>query len=105
MRWFWDQYAPHEEMRRNPLAALLCADDADLAALLPTLLITAGAGVLRDEGGAVRSTPRCRRCSGDRDPVLDTIHAFTVLSRLADTPAARAALDHAGHVLRRGLRP
>jgi acetyl esterase/lipase len=58
------------------------------------------ADVLRDEGEAY-----ARRLSGAGVPVtavryLGTIHAFTVLNALAETPAARAAIAQANSVLR-----
>jgi acetyl esterase len=63
------------------------------------LIITAEFDVLRDEGEAY-----ARRLSEAGVPVtavryLGTIHAFTVLNALADTPPARAAIAQASSVL------
>lgn len=103
MRWFWDQYAPDDEIRRDPLAAPLRADDADLAALPPTLLITAEADVLRDDGERYAGRLAAAGVSLTAVRYQGTIHAFTVLSQLAGTPAAVAALDQAGRSLARAF--
>ena len=49
MRWYWQQYAGHAD-RTDPL--LSPAACPDLARLPPTVLVTAQADVLRDEGDA-----------------------------------------------------
>jgi acetyl esterase len=46
MAWFWENYCPDPEMRKNPLAAPI---HADLAGLPPARLVVAGQDVLRDE--------------------------------------------------------
>lgn len=48
MQWFWDQYCPSVDTRRDPNASPLRA--TDLAGLPATLLLSGGLDPLRDEG-------------------------------------------------------
>ena len=50
MTWFWNQYLPNAEERKNPLASPLRA--ASLGGLPPAYLLSAGYDVLYDEGQA-----------------------------------------------------
>ncbi|MFD1826264.1 MULTISPECIES: alpha/beta hydrolase [Mumia] len=50
MDWYWDQYAPTDEAKRNPEASPLLAPD--LAGQPPTLVITAEHDLVRDEAEA-----------------------------------------------------
>jgi acetyl esterase len=100
MKWFWDQYAPDVARRAEPTASPLRASVDQLRGLPPALIMTAEFDVLRDEGEAY-----ARRLGEAGVPVtavryLGTIHAFTVLNALANTPAARAAIAQASSVLR-----
>jgi acetyl esterase len=103
MEWFWDAYLPRAGSRADALAAPLNATIDQLKGLPDALLITAEVDVLRDEGEAyarklseayVRTT--CTRYIG-------TIHDFVMLNALADTPAARGAVEQAVAALRSAL--
>ena len=103
MEWFWDAYLPSVGDRADVLATPLSATNDQLRGLPDTLVITAEVDVLRDEGEAyarklseayVRTT--CTRYIG-------TIHDFVMLNALADTPAARAAVEQAIVALRSAL--
>jgi acetyl esterase len=103
MRWFWDQYAPDRSVRTESTAAPLRAPVEELAGLPPALVITGEADVLRDEGEAY-----ARKLMEAGVPVVATrylgaIHSFTVEDPLAASPLTQAAIDQAGHVLRRAL--
>lgn len=52
MKWFWDQYTTDEDARNEINASPLRASEEELAFFPPTLVITAEADVLRDEGEA-----------------------------------------------------
>src|SRR6202044_1037383 len=64
MQWFWDQYTADAEQRSQATASPLRATARQLASLPPTLVITAEADVLRDEGEAF-----ARRLADARVPV------------------------------------
>lgn len=92
MQWFWQQYAPNENDRKEVYASPLRAEREDLEGLPPALIITDENDVLRDEGedyarkldeagvmvGAVRMN--------------GTIHDFLMLNALSDTVPGKAAL-------------
>jgi acetyl esterase len=103
MRWFWDAYLPDPGGRKEPTAAPLNASLDQLRYLPEALVVVAESDVVRDEGEAyarrlsdagVRVT--CVRYNG-------TVHDFTVLNALADTPATRAAIAQAACALRATL--
>jgi acetyl esterase len=101
MQWFWDHYAPEVAVRSKPTASPLRASLEQLRGLPPALILTAEFDVLRDEGEAY-----ARRLSEAGVAVtavryLGTIHAFTVLNAITETPAARAAIAQANSVLRK----
>ena len=50
MQWFWDQYVPDPEQRRNPLASPIHAPD--LSGLPPALVVLSGYDPLLSEGEA-----------------------------------------------------
>jgi acetyl esterase len=101
MKWFWNHYAPKVAVRTEPTASPLRASIGQLQGLPSAFILTAEFDVLRDEGEAY-----ARRLSEAGVTVtavryLGTIHAFTVLNALSETPAASAAIDQANSVLRR----
>lgn len=103
MKWFWNNYLPEEETRKQPTASPLRASTDQLKGLPPALVINGEFDVLRDEGEAyahklieagVRVT--AVRYSG-------TIHDFVMLNPIADTPATRAAISQANEMLRKAF--
>ncbi len=93
MVWFWDAYLPDKAMRHDSKAAPLCASLAELRGLPEALVIVAESDVLRDEGEAY-----ARKLSDAGVRVTSiryngTIHDFVLLHALADTPAARSAVE------------
>ena len=96
MKWFWDQYVPDAEQRRQPYVSPLAADD--LSGLPPTLVITAEFDPLRDEGEAYAERLRaagvpvtCTRYDG-------MIHGFFSFADFVDK--GRQALSEAAAALR-----
>lgn len=103
MEWFWDQYAPQLEQRREPTLVPLEASLEQLASFPPTLVQTAEFDVLRDEGEAfaARLVQAGVRVTATR--YLGIIHDFVMLDALAETPATRAAMAQAVEFLKECL--
>jgi acetyl esterase len=103
MEWLWSVYVPRADARKAATATPVGATTDELRGLPETLLITAEADVLRDEGEAYarKLSEACVRTTCTR--YIGTIHDFVMLNALADTPAARAAIGQAGAALRHSL--
>jgi acetyl esterase len=104
MRWFWDQYTTDDGERAQITASPLRARLDQLAGAPPTLVITAEADVLRDEGEAYAARLRQAGVAVTAVRYQGTIHDFVMLNALADTHATRAAIAQAGATLRTALR-
>lgn len=103
MQWYWDQYAPASADREQPTVCPLRADTADLARFPPSLIITAEADVVRDEGEALAQRLRAAGSMSAAVRYEGTIHDFVVLSDLQHSGAARAAIAQAASILRDAL--
>jgi acetyl esterase len=103
VRWFWEQYVPDPTRRRQSTASPLRADQRELARFPPTLIITAEADVLRDEGEAFAARLREAGAASAAVRYEGTIHDFVVLDSLKDTSAARAATAQAVSALTAAL--
>jgi len=100
MRWFWDQYAPHPHQRADPDAAPLRA--TDLAAAVPTLLVTAECDILRDEAEAYADRLAAAGAKVRRHRAPGVVHGF--ISLAPGLPQTRAALGECASFLRDVLR-
>jgi acetyl esterase len=105
MKWFWNAYVPNAAERKNPLVTPLNATLDQLKDLPPALVITDENDVLRDEGEAYAHKLMAAGVEVTATRYLGTIHDFMVLNALADTPAAKAAVDQANQTLRAALYP
>lgn len=99
MKWFWDNYLPDKEERKNPMASPLHASVDQLKGLPPALVITNEYDVLRDEGEAYAHKLMDAGVPTTGVRFLGTIHDMVMLNALADTPAARGAMDLASAML------
>lgn len=92
MKWFWNQYAPDEDKRKDVTASPLKADVTRLKDLPPTLVVTDENDVLRDEGEAYARKLMEAGVPTTCVRYLGTCHDFLMLDALADTAPARTAL-------------
>jgi acetyl esterase len=103
MKWFWDNYLPDKEARRNPLAAVLHATEEQLRALPPTFVATCECDVLRDEGEAFARKLIAAGVPTASVRYIGAIHSFVTLGPLANTAATRSAIAAATAHLRDAL--
>ena len=100
MEWFWDHYLPDGSKRSDIHVSPINASFEQLKDLPQALLLVDENDVLRDEGEAYG-----RKLAAAGVPVTSvryngTIHDFMLLNPIANTPAARGAVDQAIDYLR-----
>ena len=103
MIWFWDNYLPDVQKRKEIYASPLQATLDQLKGLPPALIQTAENDVLRDQGEAY-----ARKLDEAGVPVTLTrygglIHDYGLLNRIANVPAVRTALLQAAASIRMAL--
>lgn len=103
MEWFWNAYLPDVAKRKEPTASPLQASLEQLKGLPPALVITDENDVLRDEGEAYAAKLAQAGVKVTQVRYLGTIHDFMMLNGVAETPAARAAIEQANSALRAAL--
>ncbi len=103
MIFFWDNYLPDKEARRQPTASPLQASPDLLKGLPPALVITSEYDVLREE--AESYTDRLIEAGVPATGVMypEMIHGFISNNRLAGTPAAREAVELMSEALRKAF--
>lgn len=104
MIWFWDNYLPDKNARKEIYATPLQASLEQLKGLPPTLIQTAENDVLRDEGEAY-----ARKLDEAGVPVTFTrqgglIHDYGLLNPIAEVPAVKTALLQAAAVIKEALK-
>ena len=92
MKWFWDQYIPDGPQRSHPTVSPLRATIEQLQGLPETLIITAEADVLRDEGEAYANRLREAGVPVTAVRFQGIIHDFVMLNAMAETYAKQAAI-------------
>jgi acetyl esterase/lipase len=103
MIWFWDNYLPDKNARKEIYASPLQASVEQLQGLPPALIQTAENDVLRDEGEAY-----ARKLDEAGVPVTLTregglIHDYGLLNPIAEVPAVKTALLHAAATIKKSL--
>lgn len=100
MKWFWNAYLPDENERKLHTASPLKSSLEQLKGLPPALVITNECDVLRDEGEAYAHKLMEAEVKTTAVRLLGSIHDCVMLNPLADTPAARCAIELASCKLR-----
>jgi acetyl esterase len=95
MQWFWDQYLPDHNKRKDFQASPLLAPLDQLAGLPRTLIITAENDVLRDEGEAYGRRLIEAGVEAVTTRYNAAIHDFMLLNALSNAAPTRAALTQA----------
>jgi len=104
MKWFWDNYLPDANKRKEIFASPLQASLDQLKDLPPALVQTAENDVLRDEGEAY-----ARKLNEAGVPVTLTrysglIHDYGLLNPIANVPAVQTAIEQAAVVIKSTLK-
>lgn len=105
MMCFWNHYLPDVIQRNNITVSPLQASIEQLKGLPSALVITSEFDILRDQGEAFAHKLVEAGVTTTSTRYLGTIHAFTVLNAIADTPAAQAAISQITRTLRMVFSP
>ncbi len=104
MIWFWDNYLPDKEARKEMYASPLRATLDQLKGLPPALIQTAENDVLRDEGEAYARKLDEAGVKVTLSRYGGLIHDYGLLNPLAEVPAVKTALLQAAAVIRNALK-
>lgn len=103
MQWFWQQYAPNPQSRKEIYASPLLASVQQLQGLPDTMIITDENDVLRDEGEAYARKLDKAGVNVGAVRVNGTIHDFLMLNALANTEPTKEAYEAAVTTLQDAL--
>ena len=104
MIWFWDNYLPDKNIRKEIYASPLQASLEQLKGLPPALIQTAGNDVLRDEGEAYAGKLNEAGVKVTLTRYGGLIHDYGLLNPLAEVPAVKTALTQAAVVIKEVLK-
>jgi acetyl esterase len=104
MKWFWDNYIPDLDQRKDIYASPLQASVQQLKGLAPALVQTAENDVLRDEGEAYARKMNEAGVAVSAVRYQGMIHDYGLLNPLAHIPEVQSALLYAGAELKRALK-
>lgn len=93
MKWFWNAYLPNENERKKHTVSPLQASIEQLKGLPPALIITNECDVLRDEGESYAHKLIEAGVKTTAIRLLGSIHDCVMLNAIAETPAARCAIE------------
>lgn len=104
MIWFWDNYLPDKNTRKEIYASPLQASLEQLQGLPPALIQTAENDVLRDEGEAYARKLNEAGVKVTLTRYGGLIHDYGLLNPLAEVPAVKTALTQAAVVIKEALK-
>ena len=104
MTWFWDNYLPDENARKQPTASPLRSSLDQLKGLPPTLVIVGEFDVLRDEGEAYTHKLIDAGVQVTAVRMLGAIHDFVMLNAITNASPPRAAIAFANNYLQKALK-
>ena len=93
MIWFWNNYEPNVEKRKNILVTPLKASIEELKNFPDTMIINGEADVLKSEGEAFANKLREANNNVTQATFQGMIHDFVMLNSLDNTNACRAAMN------------
>lgn len=100
MKWFWDNYLPDTEKRKEIYASPLQASIEQLKGLPPALVQTAENDVLRDEGEAYARKLNEAGVEVTLTRYSGLIHDYGLLNPLADISSIQTAILQAAAVIK-----
>jgi len=103
MKWFWESYISNKPDLKKPTVSPLLSSVEQFNGLPPALVITGEFDVLRDEGEAYARKMMEAGVNVTACRYQGTIHDFVMLNEIADTPAARGAIEQASDKLKKVL--
>lgn len=104
MKWFWDNYLPDTNKRKEIYASPLQASLDQLKDLPPALVQTAENDVLRDEGEAYARKLNEAGVSVTLTRYNGLIHDYGLLNPIANVPAVQTAVEQAAVVIKSTLK-
>ena len=104
MIWFWDNYLPEKEQRKQVYASPLQASLDQLKGLPPALIQTAENDVLRDEGEAYARKLDEAGVHVTLTRYAGLIHDYGLLNPISGVPAVKTAILQAAAVIRDALK-
>lgn len=99
MKWFWDNYLPDKQKRKDSKASPLRATLEELNGLPEAMIINGEFDVLRDEGEAYAHKLNDAGVKVTAVRYLGTIHDFVMLNPLSEVSSTRAAIKQANEML------
>ena len=100
MKWFWDNYLPDKQKRKDPKASPLRATIEELKGLPDAMIINGEFDVLRDEGLAYAHKLNDAGVKVTAVRYSGTIHDFVMLNPFSEVPSTKSAIKQGNEALK-----